>query len=61
MSILKEENDKIIDFNIITSVINTIEMNKIKEYIEKGSSNLIPGKAFQALEIILKNLPNSLR
>lgn len=61
MSILKEENDKIIDFNIITSVINTIEMNKIKEYIEKGSSNLIPGNAFQALEIILKNLPNSLR
>lgn len=61
MSVLNEENDKTIDFIIITSVVNTIEMIKIKEYIEKGSSNLMPGKAFQALETILKNSLNSLR
>lgn len=44
-----------------TSLVNTIHMNKIEEYLRNGSSNNTPGEAFQALDIILKNRPFSLR
>jgi len=36
-------------------------MAKIKEYLLNGSSNSPPGEAFQALDIVLKNRPFSLR
>lgn len=49
------------DFKIVTSVVNTIQMNNIQEILLRGSYDLIPVKVFQALEIILNNLPNSLR
>lgn len=61
MSVLNEENNKTIDFNVTTSLVNTIHMNKIEEYLKNGSSNNTPGEAFQALDIILKNRPFSLR
>lgn len=36
-------------------------MDKIQDYLSKGSSNSPPGEAFQALDIVLKNRPFSLR
>lgn len=61
ISVLNDENNRLIDFNIVTSVVNTIQMFKIQEYLKNGSSNLPPGEAFQALDIVLKNRPFSLR
>nr|QEI10611.1 argonaute 2 X2 [Myzus persicae] len=61
VSVLNDENNRTIDFNISTSIVNTIQMNKIQEYLKSGSSNTPPGEAFQALDIVLKNRPFSLR
>lgn len=36
-------------------------MNKIQDYLKTGSSNNPPGDALQALDIVLKNRPFSLR
>jgi len=36
-------------------------MAKIKEYLSNGSSSSPPGEAFQALDIMLKNRPFTLR
>lgn len=49
------------DFTIVTSVVNQINMGKIEEYLKSGSSNCTPGEAFQALDIVLKNRPFALR
>ena len=49
------------DFTISTSIVNKIQMNKIEDYLKSGSSNSPPGEAFQALDIVLKNRPFSLR
>lgn len=49
------------DFTIATSCVNKISMCKIEEYLKQGSSNNPPGEAFQALDIVLKNRPFSLR
>jgi len=61
ISILNEENNKTIDFNIVTGVVNSISMKKIEDYLKSGSSDNPPGEAFQALDIILKNRPFALR
>ncbi|KAL4119320.1 hypothetical protein QTP88_012145 [Uroleucon formosanum] len=61
ISIVNEENNRSIDFIISTSIVNTIQMHKIQEYLKSGSSNTPPGEAFQALDIVLKNRPFSLR
>ncbi|VVC41898.1 Argonaute linker 2 domain,Ribonuclease H-like domain,PAZ domain,Piwi domain,Argonaute, linker 1 [Cinara cedri] len=61
VTVLNEENGKSIDFTIVTSVVNQINMGKIKEYLINGSSNCPPGEAFQALDIVLKNRPFALR
>jgi hypothetical protein len=58
---LNEENNKTIDFNIVTGVVNSISMKKIEDYLKSGSSDNPPGEAFQALDIILKNRPFALR
>lgn len=58
---MNDENGKSIDFNVVTSVVNTISMNKIEDYLIHGSSNMPPGEAFQALDIVLKNRPFALR
>jgi len=50
-----------VEFIIVTSVVNIIPMNKIKDYLKSGSSNYPLDEAFQALDIILKNRPFSLR
>jgi len=50
-----------IEFNISTTIVNIIQMHKIEEYLKSGSSNTPPGEAFQALDIVLKNRPFSLR
>ncbi|CAH1731514.1 unnamed protein product [Aphis gossypii] len=61
ITVLNDENKGAAEFTIITSVVNIIPMNKIQEYLKSGSSNNPPGEAFQALDIILKNRPFSLR
>ncbi|XP_025198780.1 protein argonaute-2-like [Melanaphis sacchari] len=61
ISILNDENNRTIEFSISTSIVNKIQMSKIEEYLKTGSSNNPPGEAFQALDIILKNRPFSLR
>ncbi|KAF0756787.1 protein argonaute-2-like, partial [Aphis craccivora] len=61
ITVLNDENKRAAEFTIITSVVNIIQMNKIQEYLKSGSSNNPPGEAFQALDIILKNRPFSLR
>lgn len=61
ITVLNEENGRSIDFTIATSVVNQINMCKIEEYLKNGSSNCPPGEAFQALDIVLKNRPFSLR
>ncbi|VVC42413.1 Hypothetical protein CINCED_3A015370 [Cinara cedri] len=61
ITVLNEEDGKSVDFTIVTSVVNHINMAKIQEYLKTGSSNCPPGEAFQALDIILKNRPFSLR
>lgn len=58
---MNEENNKTMDFNIVTAVVNTISMKKIEDYLKSGSSDNPPGEAFQALDIVLKNRPFSLR
>jgi len=59
--VLNDENNRTIEFTITTSIVNVIQMNKIEDYLKTGSSNATPGEAFQALDIILKNRPFSLR
>lgn len=61
VSVLNEDNNRTIDFTIVTSVVKEISMNQIKEYLVNGSSSAMPGEAFQALDIVLKNRPFSLR
>ncbi|VVC24908.1 Hypothetical protein CINCED_3A021441 [Cinara cedri] len=61
VTVLNEENGRSMDFTIVTSVVNQINMSKIEEYLKSGSSNCPPGEAFQALDIVLKNRPFSLR
>ncbi|XP_026820735.1 protein argonaute-2-like [Rhopalosiphum maidis] len=61
VSVLNDENNRTIEFTIATSIVNKIQMSKIEEYLRSGSSNSTPGEAFQALDIILKNRPFSLR
>lgn len=61
ITVLNDENNRTIDFTITTSIVNVIQMNKIEDYLKSGSSNATPGEAFQALDIILKNRPFSLR
>lgn len=61
VSVINEENGKPVDFCVSTSVVNVIQMSKIQEYLKSGSSNSPPGEAFQALDIVLKNRPFSLR
>jgi len=61
ISVLNDENNRTMEFTITTSIVNTIQMSKIEEYLRSGSSNSTPGEAFQALDIILKNRPFSLR
>ncbi|CAH1737621.1 unnamed protein product [Aphis gossypii] len=61
VAVLNDENNRTIDFTVTTSVVNVIQMNKIEDYLKSGSSNATPGEAFQALDIILKNRPFSLR
>lgn len=58
---MNEDNNKTIDFNIVTSVVKSISMKKIEDYLKSGSSNNPPGEAFQALDIVLKNRPFALR
>lgn len=45
----------------MASVVNVISMDAIEEYMRSGSSSSPPGKAFQALDIVLKNRPFALR
>lgn len=61
ISVINEENGKIMDFTIATSCVNMIPMCKIETYLKQGSSSNPPGEAFQALDIVLKNRPFSLR
>lgn len=61
VTIPNDENEKYMDFTISTSIVNKIQMNKIEDYLKSGSSNSPPGEAFQALDIVLKNRPFSLR
>ncbi|XP_016662198.1 protein argonaute-2 isoform X1 [Acyrthosiphon pisum] len=61
VSVVNDENNRTIDFGISTSIVNTIHMNKIEDYLKSGSSNTPPGEAFQALDIVLKNRPFALR
>jgi eukaryotic translation initiation factor 2C len=61
ISVVNDENNRTIDFSISTSIVNTIQMQKIEEYLKAGSSNTPPGEAFQALDIVLKNRAFALR
>ncbi|XP_025202202.1 protein argonaute-2-like [Melanaphis sacchari] len=61
ITVLNEESDGTVEFTISTSVVNRIPMIKIQDYLKSGSSYQPPGEAFQALDIILKNRPFSLR
>lgn len=45
----------------MTSIGNIINMKAIKEYLHKGSSSFSPERAFQALNIVLRNQPSALR
>ncbi|VVC37415.1 Argonaute linker 2 domain,Ribonuclease H-like domain,PAZ domain,Piwi domain,Argonaute, linker 1 [Cinara cedri] len=53
--ILNEETGNSIDFII------SISVHKIDNYFKNGSSNYLPGEILQALDIILKSRPFSLR
>ncbi|XP_050439319.1 protein argonaute-2-like [Adelges cooleyi] len=61
VTVTSEESNKTLEFNIQTKHVNTILMKKIKEYLSNGSSNNPPQEAYQALDIVLKNRPFSLR
>ncbi|XP_050530868.1 protein argonaute-2-like isoform X2 [Daktulosphaira vitifoliae] len=59
--IFNPEKNRTVEFNIQTSHVNTINMSKIEEYLKNGSSNSPPQEALQALDIVMKNRPFSLR
>ncbi|XP_050438585.1 protein argonaute-3-like isoform X2 [Adelges cooleyi] len=61
VTITRGKNNKTIDFNIQTKHVKTIFMNKVKEYLLNGSSINPPQEAYQALNIVLKNQPFSLK
>ncbi|XP_050538341.1 protein argonaute-2-like isoform X4 [Daktulosphaira vitifoliae] len=61
ISVMNEENNRMIEFNISTSCVNVIQMIKIEEFLKNGSSNSPPQEALQVLDIVLKNRPFSLR
>lgn len=48
------------DFIIVTSCVDQINMAKIGDYLKNGSSNCSPEDAIQVLDIVLKNSPLSL-
>lgn len=61
MSILNKGNNSTVDLIITTEPINEIEMSKIKEFLENGSSDCPPGEALNALDVVLQNRPLALR
>ncbi|KAF0766388.1 protein argonaute-2-like [Aphis craccivora] len=61
ITVLNDENNRPVEFAIVTSAVKIIPMNKIAEYLKSGSSVDLLGDAFHALDIILKNRPFSLR